>query len=149
MKVRTVVVGTDGSDNARSALYVAAEIVADDGVVHVVSAYEPPSARAATAILASLPAEFRDTYDPFAPVHQILQEAADLFHHRKVNCETHFVDDDPAGAILDLADEVDADLIVVGSRGLGRGTRFIRGSVSSRIASHAKRSFLVVHDRGL
>ena len=57
----------------------------------------------------------------------------------------HLVEDDPASAILDTADDVEADLVVVGSRGLGRATRFLRGSVSSKVASHAKRSVLVVH----
>jgi nucleotide-binding universal stress UspA family protein len=47
---------------------------------------------------------------------------------------------------LQVAEDVDADLIVVGSRGLGRGTRFLRGSVSTRVAGHAKTSFLVIHD---
>ncbi len=50
----------------------------------------------------------------------------------------------PARAILDVA----ADLIIVGSRGLAHGTRFLRGSVSSRIANHAQTSFLVIHDNG-
>ena len=46
--------------------------------------------------------------------------------------------------MLDVADDVRATMIVVGSRGLGRGTRFIRRSVSSRIANHAKTSFMVI-----
>ena len=59
---------------------------------------------------------------------------------------SHFVEDHPAVAILDVADEVGAEMIIVGSRGLGRTTRFLRGSVSSRVASHAKTSFMVIHD---
>ena len=68
-----------------------------------------------------------------------------MLDERGVNHKGHFVDEDPASAILDVADKVDADLIVVGSRGLGRASRLVRGSVSSKIANHAQRSFLVVH----
>jgi nucleotide-binding universal stress UspA family protein len=145
MKVHTVVAGTDGSDNAWKALEAAAAVVADGGVVHVVSAFEPLSSHAATEILSGLPKDFANIYDPFASVRLLLQDSADYFKNRNIRCETHTSDDDPASAILDLADEVDADLIVVGSRGLGRGRRFIHGSVSSRVATHARRSYLVVH----
>ena len=55
------------------------------------------------------------------------------------------IDDDPASAILDVAEKVEADLIVVGSRGLGRASRFVRGSVSAKVANHAHTSFLVLH----
>ncbi len=144
MKVRSVVVGTDGSENARQAVEAAAEVVADDGVVHVVSAFEPLSAHAASAILGALPSELRDAYDPFASVRILLQDTEDFYKHRNIQCETHLSDEDPASAILDLADEVHADLIVVGSRGLGRGRRFIHGSVSTRIANHSRRSILMV-----
>ena len=61
--------------------------------------------------------------------------------------EGHLVEDDAASALLALADDTDADLIVVGSRGLGRAARFLRGSVSSRIANHADRSVMIVKER--
>ena len=52
-----------------------------------------------------------------------------------------------AEAILDVATEVDADLIIVGARGLGALGRFIRGSVSTKVAHHAPCNVLIVeHD---
>ena len=75
-----------------------------------------------------------------------MQDAEKYLTRRGVDHKGHFVDDNPASAMLDVADDVGATMIVVGSRGLGRGTRFIRGSVSSRIANHAKTSFMVIHD---
>lgn len=59
--------------------------------------------------------------------------------------ESHLVVADPASAILDVAERSGADLIVVGSRGHGRIKRFVRGSVSARVATHAPHSVLVVH----
>ena len=45
------------------------------------------------------------------------------------------------------ADRVDADLIVVGARGLSALRRFVRGSVSTRVAHHSTRDVLIVeHD---
>lgn len=50
-----------------------------------------------------------------------------------------------AETIIDQARERGADLIVVGARGLGRGTRWLLGSVSDRVVHHADRPVTVVH----
>ena len=46
--------------------------------------------------------------------------------------------------MLDVADRTDADVIVVGSRGLGAVKRAILGSVSTRVVGEARRPVLVV-----
>lgn len=144
----TIVVGYDGSKNARDALEEAAGLIADGGTVHVVTAYRPPSAGETARMWNQLPEEFRLTWDPLAEPQAREAEALALLEERGVDGAGHLVDDDPASAILDVADETDADLVVVGSRGLGRARRVLRGSVSSKVASHAKASLLVVraHD---
>lgn len=144
MKVRTLVVGFDGSADARRALDAACDLVAPDGVVHVVTAFHAPSEAQYLEMLASLPEEFRGSYDPVEADRVQLADAERLLQSRGIDHKGHFVEDHPAAAIIDVADDLDADLIVVGSRGLGRATRFLRGSVSSRVASHAKTSFMVV-----
>ncbi|SFK98248.1 Nucleotide-binding universal stress protein, UspA family [Paenibacillus sp. 1_12] len=50
----------------------------------------------------------------------------------------------PAQTILDYAEEVSADLIVIGSRGLNAISEFILGSVSHNVVQHAKIPVLVV-----
>ncbi|MEK3721251.1 universal stress protein [Paenibacillus sp. FSL H8-0034] len=50
----------------------------------------------------------------------------------------------PAQTILEYADEVHADLIVIGSRGLNAISEFILGSVSHNVVQHAKIPVLVV-----
>ena len=146
MKMDAVVVGFDGSSNAELALDAAAEIVAPGGTVHVVTAFHAPAQHEVAEVIAALPDEFKHTYDLLATPRGHLRTAELHLEGRGVDHKGHFVEDDPASAILDVADVVDADLIVVGSRGLGRGTRFLRGSVSSRVAGHADRSFLIVRD---
>ncbi|MDQ1434709.1 MAG: hypothetical protein QOF59_1525 [Actinomycetota bacterium] len=56
---------------------------------------------------------------------------------------THALPDDPATAILRIADEVNADLIVVGNRGM-RGAGRVLGSVPNSIAHKASCSVLIV-----
>ncbi|MFN2613919.1 MAG: universal stress protein [Actinomycetota bacterium] len=50
----------------------------------------------------------------------------------------------PGEALVEVADERDAQLIVVGSRGLSRARRMLMGSVSNRVAHHAPCDVLIV-----
>ncbi len=147
MEVSTIVVGTDGSKTAESAVLAAGELAgAFHGEIHVVSAARPLNAAEATEIRAQLPEEFRLNYDPYGGADVALDSAENLLAERKVAVHRHTATGDAASAILDLADEVDADLIVLGSRGLGRTMRFLRGSVSTKVMHHADRNVLIVHD---
>ena len=145
MKVDTVLVGYDGSENAQLAMEAAMDLVADDGVVHVVTAYTPASASEERKLIKRLPKEYQVSYDALAGPSSNLRSAEKILANRGVRYESHLVENQPAAAILDTAEEVEADMIIVGSRGLGWGTRFLRGSVSTRVANHAKTSFMVVH----
>lgn len=142
---RTVVVGYDGSTHADRAVDAAADEVAEGGTVHVVTAIHPESTAAIAAQLRRLPPEFRDVYDPDVAERARQQVALLRLQGRGVHCEGHVVADDPATAIIDVAERERADLVVVGSRGLGEVRRFLRGSVSSRVAVHAPMSVLIVH----
>lgn len=141
----TIVVGFDGSANARDAVETAADVLTPGGTVHAVVAYRLPSVSETERLWNELPEEFRADFDVLAGPESLHDEVVAMLESLGVTAVGHLVEDDPASAILDTADDVDADLVVVGSRGLGRATRFLRGSVSSKVASHAKRSVLVVH----
>jgi nucleotide-binding universal stress UspA family protein len=52
---------------------------------------------------------------------------------------------DPASAILDVAEEVNADLVVVGNRGMEGGKRFLLGGVRMKVSDHCPRHLLIVH----
>lgn len=147
MRVHTVVVGYDGSDDARRALDAAMDHVAEDGIIHVVTAFDQQSRAEIARLIEALPEEFRDYTVDEAP-RGYLRTAERLIEARGIRHEGHLVDEHPAAAILDLSDQVDADLIVVGTRGLGRVERFLRGSVSARIANHARTSLMMVHHDG-
>lgn len=144
VKAHTIVVGYDGSADARRALDAAIDHVAEDGIVHVVTAFDRPSRAEVARLVEALPDEFQYTDIEETP-RGYLRTAERVLESHDVEHVGHFVDDHPAAAILDLADEVEADLIVVGTRGLGRIERFVRGSVSARIANHARTSLMMVH----
>lgn len=146
MKVDTIVVGFDGSANAQRALDTAMDLISDDGTIHVVTAFHARSSSETAELMASLPEEFRGGFDLTEGPKMHLRDAEAALDRHGVDHKGHLVDDDPASAILDVADEVGAELVVVGSRGLGRVARFLRGSVSTRVAHHARTSFLVVTD---
>ena len=146
MGYRTVVVGYDGSSDADLAVEAAADQVGHDGAVHVVTAFHPESNARLVEHLEQLPEEFRYVYDQDAAEKARQQPALVRLRGRGVSCAGHVVQDDPATAIIDVARREAADLVVVGGRGLGRVQRFLRGSVSARVAGHAPMSVLIVHD---
>lgn len=143
--LQTVVVGFDGSDNALRAVDAAADAVGEGGTVHVVVAFTPLSENEAAYFWYELPEEFRSTFDPMFEPHQREAKAVETLAARGVPHQTHVINGKPAASILETAETVDADLIVVGSRGLGRAARFARGSVSTRVATNATTSVLIVH----
>ena len=146
MGYHTVVLGYDGSSDAARAVEAAADEVDADGTVHVVTAYHPESTTELMRRLKELPEEFRYVWDPHVAEKDRQEVALARLRERGVTCSSHVVPDDAASALLDVARRERADLVVVGSRGLSRAQRFLRGSVSSRVASHAPTSVLIVHD---
>ena len=142
---KTIVVGTDGSDTAKKAVGEAADLAKSVGAqMHLVSAYAPiPEAR--------LKAERRETPDdlqwmvnPREEVESVLSEAADSVKSTGVQVETHALETDPADALLDVAEEQDADLVIVGNRGMTGGKRFLLGSVPNKVSHHAPCSVMIV-----
>jgi len=145
MDVNTIVVGYDGSDCSQRAIDAAVSVMNEGGIVHVVSAYDAPSARKIKDAYASVPEEFTASVDLMSGARGTLEAAAKGLVDQGYAVVEHFIDDDPASAILNVADEVKADMVVVGSRGLGRASQVVRGSVSTKIAHHAHVDFMVIH----
>ena len=107
---QTVVVGTDGSATATVAVMQAAELVKDSGgTLHIVSAYRRAAARVVQA------GGEQCQIMPEDDVDNVLQEAAARARMAGAKVETHAVTDDPADSIIQIADVVHADLVVVGN----------------------------------
>ena len=73
----------------------------------------------------------------YEPVAEALQELG-------LEVETHAREGDPADAILDVAEEQNADLIVVGNKGMTGAKRFLLGSVPNKISHHAPCSVMII-----
>lgn len=67
--------------------------------------------------------------------------------YAEVKCEKRVEPGHAADVLCELAGKVDADLVVVGARGRGAGTRFLMGSVSDRVTHHAPCPVLVVREK--
>jgi nucleotide-binding universal stress UspA family protein len=138
----SIVVGTDGSDTANIALGRAIELAGLTGArLHVVSAYEPAPARVGGNQPIPEAAEWSVGSD--FKVDAVLQKARDEASGRNVEIEVHAPKGDAADSLIAAAKEHDADLIVLGSRGM-RGARRVLGSVPNKVSHHAPCDVLIV-----
>ena len=81
---------------------------------------------------------------PRDEVERALQEAAGEIAAAGVEVTTYARQGDPAAALLDVAEERRADLIVVGNKGMTGADRFLLGSVPNKVTHHAPCSVLVI-----
>jgi nucleotide-binding universal stress UspA family protein len=166
----SIVVGTDGSSTADTAVRAAIDLARDSAArLSIVSAYEPVSGQASpSAEAVSGPATGVDVkaepgqslvgalgtaatreeewaVGPRPEVVRLLGEARQLAVEAGVApLETFARQGDAADAIIDVAEEQAADLIVVGNKGLTGAKRFLLGSVPKKVSHHAPCSVLIV-----
>lgn len=133
-----IVVGTDGSESASGAVAHAVRVARELGAeLLIVHAY--PSPRPSPP-----PFDFNDTF-PAADVGKAILAGEERIHQGSgVPIRTVLLKGDPAEALIDLADEEGADLIVIGNKGMSGGRRFLIGSVPNRVSHHAACSVLIV-----
>jgi nucleotide-binding universal stress UspA family protein len=142
----SILVGTDGSDTAAAAVRHAIELCHRLGArLQIVSAYEPVSDQRLTGEQIDVPEDLQWMINPREDVLAMLDEAERDAREAGVgDVETFARQGDAADAILDVAEEQRADLIVVGNRGMTGAKRFLLGSVPNKISHHAPCSVLIV-----
>jgi nucleotide-binding universal stress UspA family protein len=140
----TIVVGTDGSETANSAVAMAIDLARRLGAVlhllHVVKA--SPSGIPVTQVGSSVVVrgDTQMTREVQDAAHAVLVKAAEGADGVKV--EMHIAAGSPADVLTELAGKVEADLIVVGSKGM-QGTRRLLGSIPNSVAHGAMCSVLI------
>ena len=140
-----IVVGTDGSDTAAEAVRQAVDLAKLSGAeLRIVSAYEPISKRRVEAEKHDAPADVQHEIGPREDVNLILDAAAAAARKEGIDVQTHPVEGEPAEAILNVAEETDADLIVVGNKGMTGTRRFLLGSVPNKVSHHAPSSVMII-----
>ncbi|HUO49773.1 MAG TPA: universal stress protein [Acidimicrobiales bacterium] len=146
----SIVVGTDGTDTAARAVDAAAELARRFGArLHLVSAY-----RSAPVVLAGVgiapvgaAAGVPDESELADEAIGLLEGIAAGLEDSGIEVETHAWPGEAVDALLSVAEAYDADLIVVGSKGMA-GPRRILGSVPNSISHRADTAVLIVKTTG-
>jgi nucleotide-binding universal stress UspA family protein len=139
---KSIVVGTNGTETADIALTRAIELARLTGAaLHVVSAYEPSPAHVGGSRPPAEAAEW--TITPHFKVDAVLDRATSVAQGDGVEIKAHGPKGDAASAILAVAEENDADLIVLGSKGM-QGARRVLGSVPNKVSHKAPCDLLIV-----
>ncbi len=142
---RSIVVGTDGSETANQAVRQAVDLAKAVGAtVQLVSAYEPVANQRIREERQQAPDDVQWTINPREDVDATLADAAEVAEGAGVQVERFARQGDPADAILDVAEETNADLIIVGNKGMTGARRFLLGSVPNKVSHHAPCSVLII-----
>jgi nucleotide-binding universal stress UspA family protein len=136
----TVAVGTDGSATASKAVEAAIEIARRfDAKLVLMSAFQGSDARPRDATSGS--EELQWAFDNDARVREMLRRTEQDLRDRKIDCTTMLDEGDPAEVLVRLAEECEADLLVIGNRGMHRR---VLGSVPNTVTHKATCSVYVV-----
>jgi nucleotide-binding universal stress UspA family protein len=142
---KSIVVGTDGSGTAGEAVRQAVDLARTVGAkLELVSAYEPVPAQRLREEHRDAPEDLQWAITPREDVDATLEAAAAVARDAGVDVTAYPRQGDPADAILDVAEERDADLIVVGNKGMTGAKRFLLGSVPNKVSHHAPCSVLII-----
>jgi nucleotide-binding universal stress UspA family protein len=135
---KSIVVGTDGSDTATTAVVTAIDLAALCGAeLHIVTAFKVKSLSAPDAS-----SEFR-YLSSTDEADALLSEVASRAKMAGVATRTHAATKDAVDSILEVARDADGDLIVVGNKGM-KGARRVLGSIPNAISHQAPCSVLIV-----
>jgi len=141
---KRIIVGTDGSETAGEAVRQAAEIAKLSGAdLEVVCAAEPIPARRSDAKKSAAPDDVSYEFGQREDANFALEAAARIAAEVGVKTRPHPMEGDPADAILDVAEQIDADLIVVGNKGMTGAKRYLLGSVPNKVSHHAPCSVFI------
>jgi nucleotide-binding universal stress UspA family protein len=141
----SIIVGTDGSDRAELAVDRAGELARLLGVkLHVVSCYGKTSdgMGMAAAAAVGVPMAGNEQDEARTRAQHCVDRAQQRLARIGVETETHVWPDEPADALVQIADEQDAQMIVIGNRGM-TGARRVLGSVPNRVSHHAHCDVLI------
>lgn len=133
--VDSVVIGYDGSGASQRAVARGTAVAEPGGRVVLVTA-----SLSADGLIVE-----EDAAAPERPTpDELVDEAVRLCAGRGVNVATRIEQSEPVEALVDVARDIGADLIVVGARGDSFVARALRGSVGERLFARAPCDVLVV-----
>jgi nucleotide-binding universal stress UspA family protein len=142
---KVIVVGTDGSARASVAVREAVALAkAAEATLHVVYVVRPTSA-------STLGTEYADHNAIAAAKEEMHKQGNEICalvvadaKREGVTTQVHNVEGDPGDVLVKVAGGVDADLLVIGNRGMTGVKRFVLGSVPNKVSHHCPCSLLIV-----
>jgi nucleotide-binding universal stress UspA family protein len=142
--MKTILIASDGSPSARQAIELGLELAEEEEAqpifVHVAPTKDVLPVMGIGMVPVSVPHELEEAD------RASLDDAVRLAEERGLEAETRLLTGNPAREIVAYADLVDADLIVVGSRGHGSISGALIGSVSRGVLHGTKRPVLIVRE---
>jgi len=136
----------DGSEGSKTALTAAVELIRPgDAVVLVVWQSAAEQLARAGSFLVAIPNEGEIDEEEAAAARKLADEGAEGARRRGYNASprTAQANESVAKTIVEVAEEIDAGLIVCGQRGRGAITSALLGSVSEALAAHTRRPVLI------
>jgi nucleotide-binding universal stress UspA family protein len=143
---RNVVVGTDGSETAEAAVRHAAGLAKLFGArLTVVTGFTPHPEQEAR-LQAQAPPDVRWLITDASSADERARRGRSIAKEMGLEEVVVRVDSgDPASILLDAAEETEADVIVVGSKGMTSPKRFVLGNVPNKVSHHAPCDVVIVH----
>jgi nucleotide-binding universal stress UspA family protein len=140
--VQTVAVGTDGSGTADKAVDFAIDLAARyEAKIVFISAYVPVSESRLKREAREAPDEVQWTINPAEDVDSTLRECEERAEQRGLRWASEARQGDPAKILVELAAGNDADVLVIGNKGMDRK---VLGSVPNSVSHNAPCSVLIV-----
>jgi nucleotide-binding universal stress UspA family protein len=141
---KAIVAGTDGSPTAMIAFGRAVQLAKLTGAtVHVVHAHQLTVSHSAVASVGTVDVGSINQ-DIRSDSARVCADAIAIGARDNVEVVPHSMPGDAADALIAVAEDVDADLIVVGNRGMQGARRFVLGSVPNKVSHHSPCSLLIV-----
>ena len=140
--IKTVAVGTDGSDTAAKAVEFAIDLAARyDAKIVFLSAYRPVAEDRLKREARDAPEDVQWQINPAEDVEPALRDAEDAAREKGLECASEARDGEPSKVLVELASKHSADVLVIGNKGMQRK---VLGSVPNTVSHKADCSVLIV-----
>lgn len=142
---KNILLAYDGSENARKALSVAIDLASKyKAKLFIVEVVDTNTISISDLSRASSLSVSRIVEEIKSKASGDVKECIKLAQDNGIEADGDVLEGDPASEILRYSEEIKADLIVTGCRGMSKWKRLLIGSVSSKVVSESKVPTLVV-----
>ena len=140
--IKTGAVGTDGSDTAAKAVEFALDLAKRyDAKIVFLSAYKRVSEDRLKRESRDAPEDVQWQINPAEDVEPALRDAEDAAREKGLETTSEAKEGDPSKVLVELADKHNADILVIGNKGMQRK---VLGSVPNTVSHKAGCAVLIV-----